>query len=109
VLHWRGVLESGAREQPSRATPGHALLVQLLKDKEAQAIERLLRLLALQYRGEDFRDIYRGLRARDRGSGRAAASCSRTCCGRRSAIWSTSKPPPRGCGALCSHAPRPGC
>jgi hypothetical protein len=41
------------------------LLVQLLKDKEAQAIERLLRLLALQQRGEDFRDIYRGLRSRD--------------------------------------------
>jgi len=65
VLHWRGVLESGARERPSRATPGHELLVQLLKDKEAQGIERLLRLLALQHRGEDFRDIYRGLRSRD--------------------------------------------
>ena len=65
VLHWRGVLESGARELPARATPGHELLVQLLKDKEAQAIERLLRLLALQHRGEDFRDIYRGLRSRD--------------------------------------------
>lgn len=65
VLHFRAVLEGGARERPSRATPGHLLLVQLLKDKEAQAIERLLRLLALQYRGEDFRDIYRGLRSRD--------------------------------------------
>ncbi len=39
--------------------------MQLLRDKEAQAIERLLRLLALQYRGEDFRDIHRGLRSRD--------------------------------------------
>ncbi len=65
VLHWRAVLESGARETKSRNTPGHALLVQLLKDKEAQAIERLLRLLALQHRGEDFRDIHRGLRSRD--------------------------------------------
>jgi hypothetical protein len=65
VLHWRSVLEGGAVERPSRLTPGHDLLVQLLKDKEAQAIERLLRLLALQQRGEDFRDIYRGLRSRD--------------------------------------------
>ena len=65
VLHWRSVLEGGAVERPSRLTPGHGLLVQLLKDKEAQAIERLLRLLALQQRGEDFRDIYRGLRSRD--------------------------------------------
>ena len=50
---------------PASARPGHGLLVQLLRDKEAQAIERLLRLLALQYRGEDFRDIHRGLRSRD--------------------------------------------
>ena len=65
VLHWRSELESGAVQRPSRVTPGHGLLVQLLKDKEAQAIERLLRLLALQQRGEDFRDIHRGLRSRD--------------------------------------------
>ena len=65
VLHWRSELESGAVERPLRVTPGHSLLVQLLKDKEAQAIERLLRLLALQQRGEDFRDIHRGLRSRD--------------------------------------------
>ena len=65
VLHWRSLLEGGAVERPSRLTPGHDLLVQLLKDKEAQAIERLLRLLALQQRGEDFRDIHRGLRSRD--------------------------------------------
>ena len=73
ALHWRGVLEDGAAQQPARATPGHGLLVQLLRDKEGQAIERLLRLLALQYRGEDFRDIHRGLRSRDpraRASGR---------------------------------------
>jgi hypothetical protein len=65
VLHWRSVLESGAARKPARRTPGHGLLVQLLKDKEGQAIERLLRLLALQHRGEDFRDIYRGLRSQD--------------------------------------------
>ncbi|HEY8231404.1 MAG TPA: hypothetical protein VIJ10_01975 [Vicinamibacteria bacterium] len=65
VLHWRGVLEAGAAAQPARRTEGHGLLVQLLKDKEAQAQERLLRLLALQHRSEDFRDIYRGLRSSD--------------------------------------------
>lgn len=73
ALHWRSVLEAGALAVPARATPGHGLLVQLLKDKEGQAIERLLRLLALQQRAEDFRDIHRGLRsqdARQRGSSR---------------------------------------
>ena len=73
ALHWRSVLESGALQVPARRTAGHGLLVQLLRDKESQAIERLLRLLALQYRGEDFRDIHRGLRSRNpraRASGR---------------------------------------
>ena len=65
VLHWRSALELGGARQPSRLTPGHELLVQLLKDKERQAIERLLRFLALLHRGEDFRDIYRGLRSQD--------------------------------------------
>jgi AAA family ATP:ADP antiporter len=65
ALHWRVVLEGGGEQVPARRTPGYGLLVQLLRDKEAQAIERLLRLLALQYRGEDFRDIHRGLRSRD--------------------------------------------
>jgi hypothetical protein len=65
ALYWRSVLEGGAQQLPARRTPGFELLVQLLRDKEAQAIERLLRLLALQYRGEDFRDIHRGLRSRD--------------------------------------------
>jgi hypothetical protein len=65
MLQWRAVLESGALAEPRRSTPGHGLLVQLLRDKESQAIERLLRLLALQHRSEDFRDIARGLRSRD--------------------------------------------
>ncbi len=73
ALHWRTVLESGAEQLEVRRTPGHGLLVQLLRDKEGQAVERLLRLLALQHRGEDFRDIHRGLRSQDpraRASGR---------------------------------------
>jgi hypothetical protein len=63
LVHWRSVLERAARGREERATPGHGLLVQLLQDKEAQAVERLFRLLALQHRGEDFKGIYRGLRA----------------------------------------------
>jgi ATP:ADP antiporter, AAA family len=63
LVHWRWVLERGAGERTERAGPGHELLVQLLRDKEDQAVERLFRLLALQQRGEDFKGIYRGLRA----------------------------------------------
>jgi ATP/ADP translocase len=63
LLHWRSVLERAGRDREALATPGHGLLVQLLRDKEAQAAERLFRLLALLHRGEDFKGIYRGLRA----------------------------------------------
>lgn len=65
VVHWRSVLERGAKDVPARSTPGHALLVQLLRDKEQQAVERVFRLLALQYRGEDFKRIHRGLLSSD--------------------------------------------
>jgi hypothetical protein len=63
LVHWRSVLEQGARERRARSTPGHDLLVRLLRDKEEQAVERLFRLLALRHRGEDFKGIYRGLRS----------------------------------------------
>jgi HEAT repeat protein len=63
LVHWRTVLARGAAEDPRRATPGHELLVELLRDKEAHAVERVFRLLGLQYRGEDFEKIYRGLRS----------------------------------------------
>jgi HEAT repeat protein len=61
-IHWRTVLEEGAAADPRRATPGQELLIALVRDKEAHALERLFRLLGLQYRGEDFEKIYRGLR-----------------------------------------------
>jgi len=63
LIHWRTVLEEGASADARRATPGYELLVALLRDKEAHALERLFRLLGLQYRGEDFEKIYRGLRS----------------------------------------------
>jgi len=62
LVHWRTVLARGAAEDPRRATPGHELLLELLRDKEAHAQERLFRLLGLQHRGEDFEKIYRGFR-----------------------------------------------
>lgn len=62
LVHWRVVLERGALSDGRRATPGHDLLARLLRDKEAHALERIFRLLALQHRGEDFKGIYRGLR-----------------------------------------------
>jgi AAA family ATP:ADP antiporter len=61
LVHWRLLLEQGARRVPSRATPGHELLATLFRDKEIHATERLFRLLALIFRGEDFKRIYRGL------------------------------------------------
>jgi len=63
LVHWRTVLARGAEQDPRRATPGHELLVALLRDREAHAVERAFRLLGLQLRGEDFEKIYRGLRS----------------------------------------------
>jgi hypothetical protein len=86
LVHWRSILERAADERAERATPGHGLLVQMLRDKEAQAVERLFRLLALQHRGEDFKGIYRGLRATEP---RARASS-------RELLENLLKPPLRG-------------
>jgi ATP/ADP translocase/HEAT repeat protein len=62
LVHWRQVLEDGARSSPPRATRGHELLTAMLRDKEIHTSERLSRLLGLRYRGENFERIYRGLR-----------------------------------------------
>jgi HEAT repeat protein len=62
LVHWRTVLTEGAAADPRRATPGHELLLALVRDREAHAVERLFRLLGLRFRGEDFEKIYRGLR-----------------------------------------------
>ncbi|HUG55341.1 MAG TPA: HEAT repeat domain-containing protein, partial [Vicinamibacteria bacterium] len=61
LVHWRTILARGAAAVPARATPGHELLTALLDDRHSHAVERLFRLLGLQYRGEDFEKIYRGL------------------------------------------------
>lgn len=62
LIQWRVTLVRGAEEDPHRATTGHELLVALLRDKEVHAVERIFRLLGLQFRTEDFRQIHRGLR-----------------------------------------------
>jgi AAA family ATP:ADP antiporter len=54
----RLILVRGAKEDASRATQGHALLVDLLRDKERNAVGRLFRLLALAYPYEEFDAIY---------------------------------------------------
>jgi ATP/ADP translocase/HEAT repeat protein len=66
LAHWRSILEEGGEAEPGRATPGHQMLVALLRDKAEKAEERLFRLLGLIHRGENFRRIYRGLRSPDR-------------------------------------------
>ncbi len=61
LVDWRLTLERGARDVPARATPGHELLVSLLRDKEVHTRERVFRLLDLRLRGQDLERIYRGL------------------------------------------------
>jgi AAA family ATP:ADP antiporter len=63
MLHWRQVLEEGARRQPARRGSGFELLTTLLRDKEVHGVERLFRLLGLQFPREDVRRIYRGFRS----------------------------------------------
>jgi len=61
LLDWRVALRAGAASEPRRKTPGHELLAALLQDKEMATRERLFRLLALRFRGEDMKGLYRGL------------------------------------------------
>jgi ATP/ADP translocase len=65
LIDWRLGIQSGAAAEPGRKTAGHALLVDLLRDKEAHAFERITRLLALLYRSEDFKRIFWGLTNED--------------------------------------------
>jgi AAA family ATP:ADP antiporter len=61
LLYWHINLGRGAAAQPQRLTPGHSLIVLLLRDKERHAVERIFRLLGLIFRDEDLRSIHRGL------------------------------------------------
>jgi hypothetical protein len=57
----RVALDRGAREKPSRDTPGRMLLSRVLEDKAKNATDRLFRLLGLAYPLENFAQIYRGI------------------------------------------------
>lgn len=76
LLDWRVNLEATTPQSQasngrlggdgaSQRTVGQALMIQLIADKEEHAIERLLRLLNLWHRDEDFEQIFRGLRSKD--------------------------------------------
>lgn len=54
-------LMRGIVEDPARKTVGHALLHDLLRDKERNARGRLFRILSLLHPSEDFVQIYRSL------------------------------------------------
>ncbi len=71
LIEWRSTLLQGAREDPKKGTRGHDLLVTLLQDKEAHAVERIFRLLGLRHRSQDFLRIHRTL---DRRSAKLRAS-----------------------------------
>jgi ATP:ADP antiporter, AAA family len=60
-LDARLLLVRGAARDPTRKTPAHELLHDLLRDKEANARGRLFRLLSLLHPSEDFGQIYRSL------------------------------------------------
>jgi AAA family ATP:ADP antiporter len=57
------VLGRGREADPTRKTPGHDLLCQVLLDKHGNAVARLFRLLGLAYPSEDFAQVHRGLSA----------------------------------------------
>ena len=61
LAHVHHTLAAGVRERRERATPGQELLATLLRDKQAQAVERLFRLLGLLHRSENFESIHRGV------------------------------------------------
>ncbi len=66
-LDRRLILEAGAREDPLRKTPGHELLVTLLRDKHRSAIGRVFRLLSLAFPEHRFVDIYLAIESGERG------------------------------------------
>jgi len=56
-------LERGAQLEAARATPGHELLLHVLRAKQRNATGRVLRLLGLAHPAADMAEIRRGLRS----------------------------------------------
>jgi AAA family ATP:ADP antiporter len=71
-LSRRAKLVRGARSDPRKNTPGHALLSKVLKDKVQNAEDRLFRVLGLAHPLEDFVQIYRGIVGGRRDAGASA-------------------------------------
>jgi hypothetical protein len=67
-MQWRRALEKGAQQDTDRRSLLHALLVDLLRDKQQHSMERVFRLLNLQSRNDDYLRIYRGLHSSRRES-----------------------------------------
>ena len=66
LLESRMVLEQGVKADPGRATDVQQLLVKLLRDKERNGIDRLMRVLSLRFAARDVEQIWRGLGHADR-------------------------------------------
>ena len=66
LMDTRLTLERGANEEPSRATAVQQVLVKLLKDKERNSIDRLIRILSLQYSADDIHRVRQGLLSNQR-------------------------------------------
>jgi ATP:ADP antiporter, AAA family len=62
----RVILEAGARDDETRKTDGHTLLVDLLRDKEQSTIGRVFRLLAVLFPQHQFGVIYRAIESGER-------------------------------------------
>lgn len=65
LIGWRRTIELGAEADPRLRTPAGQLLATMLKDKEAHAIGRVLRVLGLLFPQESFDRIQRGLHSND--------------------------------------------
>jgi len=65
VLHWRLAVSAARAATPEDKTKGHTLLMNLLEEKEAHAIQRVFRLFHVLEPTEQFRVIYDGLRSDD--------------------------------------------
>jgi hypothetical protein len=62
-MRWRRALQAGTGAVPPNLTEQHSILLELLRDKQAHALERLFRLLNLHANDEEFLRIYRGLQS----------------------------------------------
>ena len=60
-LHWLTVLRADADEEAGRRTTGQRLLIDLIAQRQAFAVERLFRVLGLRVPEDDFAQLYDGV------------------------------------------------